>query len=61
MKCPKCGAEMRERKRRSDGHPFMGCSKYPACDGTRETDRPDDPDDLDIEFMSIVNYDVGDR
>lgn len=32
-KCPRCGAEMRRRYRRSDGAPFYGCSRYPDCKG----------------------------
>lgn len=34
--CPKCGAEMRERTRRSDGAKFYGCSTFPRCKGTRD-------------------------
>lgn len=33
--CPKCNAKMLQRKRGSDGAPFWGCSKFPACRGTR--------------------------
>jgi hypothetical protein len=35
--CPKCGAPMRRR----DGKfgPFMSCTRYPACKGTRNLDR----------------------
>ena len=36
LKCPKCGAPMVRRRRRSDGAPFYGCSQYPACKGTRD-------------------------
>ena len=32
--CPRCGAVMRLRHRRSDGAPFYGCSNYPQCHGT---------------------------
>ena len=32
-KCPKCGADMVERKRKSDGQPFWGCSNFPRCRG----------------------------
>ena len=32
-KCPYCGAPMARRVRKSDGKPFYGCSKYPACRG----------------------------
>lgn len=31
--CPRCGAGMRKRYRRSDGAPFYGCSRYPNCKG----------------------------
>lgn len=36
LKCPKCGAKMVLRHRKSDGAEFYGCSKYPACRGTRQ-------------------------
>lgn len=29
--CPKCGARLVRRARKRDGHPFMGCAKYPNC------------------------------
>ncbi len=35
LACPTCGATMVERKRRSDGAGFYGCSRYPACRGIR--------------------------
>ena len=31
--CPRCGAAMRIRYRRSDDVPFYGCSRYPTCKG----------------------------
>lgn len=31
--CPQCGSVTRERRRGSDGQPFWGCSKFPACRG----------------------------
>lgn len=35
LMCPAgCGGEMVERRRRSDGNPFFGCTRYPDC---RET------------------------
>jgi ssDNA-binding Zn-finger/Zn-ribbon topoisomerase 1 len=34
VKCPKCGAAMREKNRR--GNFFWGCSEFPNCRGTRE-------------------------
>jgi hypothetical protein len=33
--CPTCGTAMVERRRRSDGARFWGCSNYPRCRGTR--------------------------
>jgi hypothetical protein len=33
-RCPRCGAEMKKRYRRSDSKPFYGCSQYPECKGT---------------------------
>lgn len=34
--CPKCGSTMVERANRRNGEKFWGCSKYPACRGTRQ-------------------------
>jgi len=31
--CPECGRPMTLRHRRSDGHPFYGCTGYPTCKG----------------------------
>ena len=39
--CP-CGGHLVLRHRRSDGEPFWGCSRYPACRRTRPT-RPARP------------------
>ena len=36
LKCPKCGAKMVLRHRKSDGAAFYGCSQYPQCRGTRQ-------------------------
>ena len=36
LKCPKCGAKMVRRHRKSDGAEFYGCSNYPNCRGTRQ-------------------------
>lgn len=36
LKCPKCGAKMVLRHRKSDGAAFYGCSRYPQCRGTRQ-------------------------
>lgn len=35
LKCPRCGAAMVLRHRKSDNTPFYGCSKYPVCKGIR--------------------------
>ena len=34
MKCPKCGAEMREKTGRYGR--FLGCPNWPRCKGTRD-------------------------
>ena len=34
--CPVCGNRMILRHNALEGHPFWGCSKYPACRGIRE-------------------------
>ena len=33
--CPRCQSVMVQRTKRDDGTPFFGCSRYPACRGTR--------------------------
>jgi hypothetical protein len=33
--CPRCRAAMVERTNRESGEPFLGCSRFPACRGTR--------------------------
>ncbi|MFC5583280.1 restriction endonuclease [Rhodanobacter terrae] len=33
--CPKCGADMIQRSNRQTKDHFWGCTKYPACRGTR--------------------------
>lgn len=33
--CPKCGADMVQRSNRQTHEHFWGCTKYPACRGTR--------------------------
>lgn len=33
LRCPRCGAQMSLRHRRSDGKGFYGCSRYPRCRG----------------------------
>jgi len=48
LACPRCGSPMIRRIRRADNSPFWGCSRYPACWGTRaleaiEAVRPVEP------------------
>jgi hypothetical protein len=33
--CPRCGATMVTRRNRETGDAFLGCSRFPACKGTR--------------------------
>lgn len=43
--CPKCGAPMRKRlakRGKFRGREFMGCSRYPRCDGIRALDDAED-------------------
>ena len=35
---PLCGGEMVLRKRKSDGKPFYGCKRYPACRGIKNVE-----------------------
>lgn len=35
LACPRCGASMLRRTRRSDQSEFWGCTNYPRCHGTR--------------------------
>ena len=41
--CPVYAAPMVRRSRRADGAPFLGCSRYPACRGTRDLGTLDTP------------------
>lgn len=34
--CPDCGAPMQVKVNRRTNQPFLGCSKYPDCKGTRQ-------------------------
>jgi len=34
--CPKCGANMLKRTNRKSGEAFLGCSRFPKCNGTRQ-------------------------
>lgn len=36
MKCPICGADMMKRQNRTTEEWFYGCTRYPACRGSRE-------------------------
>lgn len=36
--CPECGAKMTPKKNSSSGQYFWGCTRYPDCRGTRDTD-----------------------
>ncbi len=38
LKCPKCGAKMVLRHRKSDGRAFYGCSTFPQCRGIIKAD-----------------------
>jgi hypothetical protein len=33
--CPRCSSPMVRRVQRATGEPFLGCSRYPDCRGTR--------------------------
>ena len=37
-KCPKCNSQMLERYNKSSGEMFYGCSRFPDCRGTRQSD-----------------------
>lgn len=41
--CPSCGAGLRVRQRRRDGHQFVACSGYPDCRFTSDLIPPSDP------------------
>lgn len=36
--CPECGGPMKSRANKATGQRFWGCSAYPKCKGTRDTD-----------------------
>jgi hypothetical protein len=38
MLCPECSSEMKLRTNREKGTRFWGCTKFPACRGTRDED-----------------------
>lgn len=43
--CPDCGAAMVQRANRKTGDQFWGCSNFPNCTGTRQSDGADKPID----------------
>lgn len=36
--CPECGEPMVSRANKATGQRFWGCSNFPTCKGTRDTD-----------------------
>jgi ssDNA-binding Zn-finger/Zn-ribbon topoisomerase 1 len=36
--CPVCGAKMKPRTNTTTGQKFWGCTEFPRCRGTRNTD-----------------------
>jgi DNA helicase II / ATP-dependent DNA helicase PcrA len=46
-KCPRCGSPMVVRSRRSDGHKFWGCTKYPVCNGSMDIE----PEPIQLELI----------
>ncbi len=36
--CPKCGKEVRARRRKKDGQLFLGCTGYPECNWVGDYD-----------------------
>lgn len=36
--CPDCGSHMISRLNKKSNRRFWGCSKFPECKGTRDTD-----------------------
>ena len=38
VECPDCGSRMISRKNSKNGDMFWGCSKYPKCRGTRDSE-----------------------
>jgi ssDNA-binding Zn-finger/Zn-ribbon topoisomerase 1 len=41
--CPNCGSRMVLRYNAKTGHPFLGCSEFPRCRGTRDVQHPTFP------------------
>lgn len=38
LTCPECGESMVSRANKTTGQRFWGCSNFPKCKGTRDTD-----------------------
>jgi ssDNA-binding Zn-finger/Zn-ribbon topoisomerase 1 len=41
--CPLCGSALVARRRKFDGHQFLGCIRFPACRGTIDPSEPTQP------------------
>jgi ssDNA-binding Zn-finger/Zn-ribbon topoisomerase 1 len=41
--CPLCGSALVARRRKFDGHQFLGCIRFPACRGTFDPSEPPEP------------------
>lgn len=63
--CPDCTGPMVKRKNRATGKEFLGCTKFPKCKGTRETNgnisgirqdlKHDDGHDYENTFFDLHN------
>jgi len=54
--CPRCGAAMVVRKRRTDRAEFWGCSRFPACRGIRQADVSGDASPADPAEPTGAHY-----
>lgn len=45
--CPMCNEPMVERINKATREPFLGCSRFPACKGSRDMEDMDDMDGCD--------------
>lgn len=52
--CPKCQSPMQQRTNRKTGKPFLGCSQYPKCRGTREIGPSEDEDLLESDSPDSI-------
>ena len=61
MKCPKCGAEMREKSGRYGR--FLGCPNWPRCNGARdyEANRQFDANQADTTESRAASHIPGDN